>query len=356
MSTHNPSRLYNVILIAIVLFGCLVLAEVVLRWTLYPIQRPYHFEQGAVIDDPAVGYRLAPGMQTLMTDGHFRASVTTDALGLRDRFDPDLPDDGLIAIGDSQTFGHGVAANDSWPERLQKQLGVNVRNAGVFGYGVNQYEPTIRRLLDQGVKIRHVLVGLTWNDLGSGNDPVDGNIVVNGRVAANPKYSRSLSIWDDLRHLSRRSALLRLMADAGLRLSGLLGVAPAENRQWDTALPQAIAQTRRKLEALQDFLTPRGARLSVIYLANGNFVRPEIWANIAKRRSYGRYTAREQLTGWARSRAIGFADVTDALERAYLKNGSRYDWLAVPSDGHYAGGANGVIAGEAARLITSRGN
>lgn len=141
------------------------------------------------------------------------------------------------------------------------------------------------------------------------------------------------------------------MANAGLRLSGLLGVAPAENREWDTARPRAIAQTRIKLEALQDFLTTRGARLSVIYLANGNFVRPEIWATIAQRRSYGRYIAREQLAGWATSRAIGFVDITDALETAYLRNGSRYDWLAVPSDGHYAGGANGVIAAEAARLI-----
>jgi hypothetical protein len=234
------------------------------------------------------------------------------------------------------------------------QLGVNVRNAGVFGYGINQYEPTIRRLLDQGVKIRHVLVGLTWNDLGSGNDPIDGNIVVNGRVAANPKYRQPSSVWDDLRQLSRRSALLHLTADAGLRLSGLLGVAPAENRQWDAALPQAIALSRQRLEAFQDFLTARGARLSVIYLANGNFVRPEIWANIAKRRSYGRYVARKQLTGWTKLRGIGFVDMTDALEAAYLENGSRYDWLAVPSDGHYAGGANGVIAAEAAKLLGSR--
>lgn len=152
MSAYSPSRVYSFILIAVVLLGCLALAEIVLRWTFYPIQRPYHFEQGAVIDDPAVGYRLAPEQQTIMTDGHFRASVTTDARGLRDRFDPTLPDDGLIAIGDSQTFGHGVAASDSWPERLQKRLGVNVRNAGVFGYGINQYEPTIRRLLDQASK------------------------------------------------------------------------------------------------------------------------------------------------------------------------------------------------------------
>ena len=136
MSAQSPSRVYSFVLIAVVLLGGLVLAEIALRWTLYPIQRPYHFEQDAVIADPATGYRLATGSQTIMTDGHFRATVATDALGLRDRFDPALPDDGLIAIGDSQTFGHGVEARDSWPERLQMQLGVNVRNAGVFGYGV----------------------------------------------------------------------------------------------------------------------------------------------------------------------------------------------------------------------------
>ena len=48
--------------------------------------------------------------------------------------------------------------------------------------------------------------------------------------------------------------------------------------------------------------------------------------------------------------------MTNALETAYLKTGSRYDWLAVPSDGHYAGGANGVIAAEAAKLFRAAEN
>ncbi len=355
MSTHGPSRLHGAVLLVIVLLGCLLLAELALRWTLYPIQRPYHFDAGAVIADSAVGYRLAPDKTTIMSDGFFRAGVATDALGLRDVFAPSLPDDGLVAIGDSQTFGHGVEAAQSWPEQLQTMIGVNVRNGGVFGYGVNQYLPTVRRLLDRGVRIRHVLLGITWNDLSSGDDPVDGNIVVDGRVAANPKYSHPPSAWDRLRQLSRRSALMRLVADAGLRLSGLFGIAPAETRQWDAALPQAIARTRLRLEALQYFLTARGIRLSLVYLANGNFVRPEIWENIAKRRSYGRHVGREALAGWAASRGIGFVDVTDALEAAWLKQGRRYDWLIIPSDGHYAAGAHRVIAAEAAKLLAPAG-
>ena len=96
-----------------------------------------------------------------MSNGHFLVPIETDENGFRDVFDPSLPSAGFVAIGDSQTFGHGIEAEDTWVEHLQRKLGVNVTNTGVFGYGINQYEIVLRRLHESGVPIRTVLYGMS---------------------------------------------------------------------------------------------------------------------------------------------------------------------------------------------------
>lgn len=44
----------------------------------------------------------------------------------------------ILAVGDSFTFGDGVADHETWPAILEKLLGRRVINAGVFGYGIDQ--------------------------------------------------------------------------------------------------------------------------------------------------------------------------------------------------------------------------
>ena len=61
-----------------------------------------------------------------LTAGVFMGKrVATNSLGQRDREIPlGKPDDGfrVLAVGDSVTFGHGVDADDAWPERLERDL------------------------------------------------------------------------------------------------------------------------------------------------------------------------------------------------------------------------------------------
>ncbi len=63
-------------------------------------------------------------------------------------------DELILAVGDSFTFGDQVSDDETWPAHLERMIGVPVRNAGVFGYGVDQsflrmklltekYKPTI---------------------------------------------------------------------------------------------------------------------------------------------------------------------------------------------------------------------
>jgi hypothetical protein len=97
-------------------FLCVFLViEVILRWTLVPINLTYHFEQGAFTKDKELGYVLTSNYQGTMSDGHFLEDIVTNTSGYRDIFDKNLPNPGIFAIGDSQTFGHGLAAKFSWP-------------------------------------------------------------------------------------------------------------------------------------------------------------------------------------------------------------------------------------------------
>jgi lysophospholipase L1-like esterase len=51
---------------------------------------------------------------------------------------PLLSKGGVLAVGDSFTFGDQVADEDTWPAYFERDLGVPVRNGGVFGYGTDQ--------------------------------------------------------------------------------------------------------------------------------------------------------------------------------------------------------------------------
>ena len=104
----------------------LVIAEWVLRATILPVESVDPLAQVALVRDPVVGYRLRPNQRTIMTNGHFSEEVRTDEAGLRDFYDERYSNPGIIAIGDSQTFGHGERVEATWVEQLQENLGKNV--------------------------------------------------------------------------------------------------------------------------------------------------------------------------------------------------------------------------------------
>lgn len=75
----------------------------------------------------------------------------------------------VVALGDSFTFGMGVADDETWPARLQRHLNFGgpgsyrVVNMGTISYGVQQ---ELDLFLERGVGLRPRIVvhGLYWND------------------------------------------------------------------------------------------------------------------------------------------------------------------------------------------------
>lgn len=91
---------------------------------------------------PGLRYELAPNVSKDMPTMH----VETNALGMRGH-PPESPRGAellrVAAVGDSVTFGFGVAAEDAWPARLETLLGewaaASSRRCEVLNFGVGGY-------------------------------------------------------------------------------------------------------------------------------------------------------------------------------------------------------------------------
>jgi len=84
---------------------------------------------------PLLGYRMSAHRD--------EAGVRTNSAGFRDAREFDLePPPGarrIVLVGDSYTWGHGVANDETWGAFLERRLdGWQVLNLGVPGYGVDQ--------------------------------------------------------------------------------------------------------------------------------------------------------------------------------------------------------------------------
>ena len=158
----------NILTVIFSLFMAVVLAEFVLRILFVPIPKHYHYSADVIKNDPLRGYKLVPNKTTIMSNGFFEEQIIVDKNGNRDIYSQPFGDSGIVAIGDSQTFGHGINAEDSWPEILQQKISKNIINTGVFGYSPHQYFPTIDEHIANGLNIKTVLYALTYNDIFGG--------------------------------------------------------------------------------------------------------------------------------------------------------------------------------------------
>ncbi|HIK60795.1 MAG TPA: SGNH/GDSL hydrolase family protein [Planctomycetes bacterium] len=139
-----------------------------------------------------------------------------NSLGLRcPAIEADAPADRyrIVALGDSCTFGKGVAEADTWPRQLETLLGealspvrsVSVANLGVNGYSGTTYERILREV-GLGLEPDLVVVGFNLNDFPNAIRAVDEH------VFGDRKARRLIS--QDLRDLLGRTATYRWLRQA----------------------------------------------------------------------------------------------------------------------------------------------
>lgn len=163
----NPWR--ALIIVCAVLGLCLFVAgEVIVRLSapLLRAQSPtYYYReyvQRLVVLDEHLVWRGRPNARELVSNSENREiEYRTQAGGWREEGEPR---GGVLVLGDSFTFGTGVAADERFGSRLSQALGMPVFHAGVMGWAPDQYLLVADQLLSHK-GWRALVVQLSNNDV-----------------------------------------------------------------------------------------------------------------------------------------------------------------------------------------------
>ena len=96
----------------------------------------------------------------------FNTTIAVNRLGLRDD-DSSLQRPPIICLGDSYTMGVGVGQQQTYPQLLEKMLGVKVLNAAISSYGTARETIMFKRLDTSALK--YVIIQYCFNDIEENN-------------------------------------------------------------------------------------------------------------------------------------------------------------------------------------------
>jgi len=360
LKRHMLSNLLT-LLASVILF--LAISEAVLWAVAPPPKSP--FPKGMFEWVPS-GWRLTPGF-TGITDNRADFSgkrVTADALGRR--IVPAAPAEApkrLWLFGDSQTFGHGLADEETWANRLQEEFNdqgraIKVINLGVPAINVDQYITRLRHTIGEIQPGDHILVGLSWNDIITPQQVERENIqVVDGYlVSAAPNMSQAalkarvvlfdatgiaLPPFQDLKSfaesLSNISALMHFLYPRAKAIYYRYRSVRPLDAIMDGKVPEANFYLLSEMAALA---RDRGASFTVLSLPDKIFFEDQAYAVYSVN---GRDFPQQNYPGYliqplCQQNNIACLDVFDVLHQ------HQFDPVAYGQDGHYNPQGARVIA------------
>lgn len=304
-------------------------------------QESYYF-------DPTIGHRLVPRQHSYTHS----FPVVTNSYGLRDHEFSAVPGSGVVRIlclGDSLTFGDGVAAEDTYAKQLEARLGredkikYEVINAGVPSYDTWQ-EVAYFEKWGGKLKPNTVVIGFYANDVVPKPERIEVPLTGDGTLR---RQGFGGVLPDFVVHLLKRSRLLLFLRDRVGKISNL--ISPSVQ----------ILHQQSLLEGTENNFTERGweevdasLKKMVILKKEQGFDLLLVIFPMAEQllREYPRAQYQARVEAIASKYGIPSIDLLDSFKQEFKGFGSMFiEW-----DGHPGPNAYRIAAEEIARFIRAK--
>ncbi|MET0013169.1 MAG: hypothetical protein ABW088_05910 [Sedimenticola sp.] len=346
----------------------ILLAEAIAR-TVNPVPtKIMHFETNALEWNEFLGNnRFKKNSISIQTNGHFFADIFIDTYGTRVNSKDDINrklsvvSEIAIAIGDSQTFGHGIANQDTWPSQLSKINAETILNFGVPGYGVYQYD----RLIKSNIKkfnVTKVYIGLTDNDLCSAtSENYKPNSIAKKQLTADRSHLNYLK-RNTSEYLSRYTSIGNLISKAhqnfhkiknsfsktsiGSYLKNLkhqMTGSPSNKQHQKDQLSngECLSSIARWVANISKHLQEKDIEVVITHIPNGLRLIDEINHN----KSNIHYKAIvNKLSEMASDYGFTFSNPRNSIKEIYLSNSRERTSIILPVNSHNSYGSNKAIA------------
>lgn len=280
--------------------------------------------------DEITGYRLAPGKKInyRTKDYAFKAEISPQ--GLRDELhvkDKTTLSKRILFLGDSQTFGHGVAAEDSYPKLTAGYSGYETINGGCVGWGPDQ---SLLFLKSYGMKYSPdvVIFGLyTGNDFQDLKGDIREKFIVNdtrtlirltGEVLSGKRQDSLMRIIKSyIRYHSRAASFLIDKAKGMVRQRGGMPWIMRLLYGKDDRYSKDVEPSYKKMyEILSDFnnlCNSRGISFYVLLIPHKVQVCDKEWADVLSKYglsagSFDRALPDKRIEEYCRANNIKFID------------------------------------------------
>jgi len=327
-------------LLAFSLALCLVFLEVSLTFMIPPPIIWLDPQEG-YLHDQELMHRLKPNQEAYTHS----FPVHTNSYGLRDREFPIQTEPGtvrILCLGDSLTFGNGVAVESTWPKQLEDLLnsaptGVHYQiiNAGVSAYDTWQEIGYLERY---GMQFQPSVVILGFY----ANDVVPKPTVMPKSVSGGGTLQRlgwKAYVSDEVAHVLKRSRVLLFMRDRLDKLANVIrpnGLHSHKEAMLLGVRNEFIEAGWKEVERSLSQLVTLGRK--------GKFrtmiVMFPMEDQIAG--TYGTQGYQDRLKNLAQRAGIPVIDLTASFHAAF----TGFDSLFIPWDGHPNARAYGIAARE----------